>query len=165
MRLRLSCPRYTTGRLTRYARRVALLSDQDRQTVARHLDVISHPVRILFFTQTIGAPDSVLLARQVLDELVSLSERLSIEEVNLVLDRERAAQYGVEHIPAIVLLRGDEDTGIRFLGAPSGYEFVSLIEAVTLAGTDDSGLTQTSKDLIAAQVTGPLDIQVYVTPT
>ena len=144
---------------------MALLSDQDRQTVARHLAAITNPVKILFFTQTIGAPESVLVAKQVLDELVSLSEQLSLEEVNLVLDRDRAAQYGIEHIPAIVLLRGEEDTRIRFLGAPSGYEFMSLIEAVILAGTDDSGLTQASKDLIAAQVTGPLDIQVYVTPT
>ena len=144
---------------------MALLSDQDRQTVARHLAAITNPVKILFFTQTIGAPESVLVAKQVLDELVSLSEQLSLEEVNLVLDRDRAARYGIEHIPAIVLLRGEEDTRIRFLGAPSGYEFMSLIEAVILAGTDDSGLTQASKDLIAAQVTGPLDLQVYVTPT
>jgi hypothetical protein len=152
---------------------VALLSDQDRQTVARHLAVMTRPVKILFFTQTIGAPESVLVARQVLDELVSLSEQLSLEEVNLILDRDRAAQYGIEHVPAIVLLRpatalaagGEEDTRIRFLGAPSGYEFMSLIEAVILAGTEDSGLTEASKNLIAAQVTGPLDIQVYVTPT
>ncbi len=160
---------------------MALLSDQDRQTVARHLAVMTRPVKILFFTQTIGAPESVLVARQVLDELVSLSGQLSLEEVNLILDRDRAAQYGIEHVPAIVLLRpstspgadpsaalaagGDEDTRIRFLGAPSGYEFMSLIEAVILAGTEDSGLTEASKNLIAAQVTGPLDIQVYVTPT
>jgi alkyl hydroperoxide reductase subunit AhpF len=144
---------------------VALLSDQDRQTVARHLEAITHPVKILFFTQTIGAPESVLVAKQVLDELASLHEQVTVEEVNLILDRERAAQYGVEHVPGIVLLRGEDDTRMRFLGAPSGYEFMSLIDAVILAGTEDSGLTQASKDLIASQVTGPLDIQVFVTPT
>src|SRR5918992_1669200 len=113
-----------------------LLSEQDRQTVARHLAVITHPVKILFFTQTIGAPDSVLVAKQVLDEIVSLNERITIEEVNLVLEKDRAALYGIEDIPAVVLLRGDDDTRIRFLGAPSGYEFMSLIEAVVLAGPD-----------------------------
>ena len=107
----------------------------------------------------------MLVAKQVLDELVSLHEHISLEEVNLILDRDRAAQYGVEHVPAIVLLRGEDDTRMRFLGAPSGYEFMSLIDAVILAGTGESGLTQTSKDLIAAQVTGPLDIRVFVTPT
>ena len=42
---------------------------------------------------------------------------------------------------------------------------MSLIEAVILAGTDDSGLTPDSRALIAEHVTSPLDIQVFVTPT
>ncbi len=144
---------------------MSLLSDQDRQTVATHLSAVTHPVTILLFTQTFGAPDSVRAARQVLDEIVPLNAHLSIEEVNLILERDRAAQYGIDQVPGIALLRGGEDTGIRFLGAPSGYEFMSLLEAVVLAGTDDSGLTQASKDLIAAQVTGPMTIDVFVTPT
>jgi glutaredoxin-like protein len=144
---------------------VPLLSDQDRQTVASHLAAITHPVTILFFTQAIGAPESVLVAKQVLDEIASLNEHISIVEVNLILERDRAAQYGVEQVPGIVLLRGEDDTRMRFLGAPSGYEFMSLIDAVILAGSGESGLTQASKDLIASQVTGPMDIRVFVTPT
>ncbi|HEY9462847.1 MAG TPA: thioredoxin family protein, partial [Vicinamibacterales bacterium] len=54
---------------------------------------------------------------------------------------------------------------IRFLGAPAGYEFMSLIEAVILAGTSDSGLTPESRALVARHVTTPLEIQVFVTPT
>ena len=38
---------------------MALLSEQDRQTVRGHLAVIEEPVRLLFFTQTFGAPDTV----------------------------------------------------------------------------------------------------------
>ena len=144
---------------------MALLSDQDRQTVATHLAAITHPVTILFFTQTIGAPETALVARQVLDEIVSLNDRITLEEVNFILDKDRAAQFGVEGVPAIVLLRDGADTRIRFFGAPAGYEFMSLVEAVILAGTDDSGLAPASKALIAAHVTGPLDILVFVTPT
>jgi len=144
---------------------MALLSEQDRQTVRGHLAVIEEPVRLLFFTQTFGAPDSVRVAKQVLDEIVSLCEQLTLEEVNFVLEQDRAKQYGVEQIPTIVLLRGDQDTRIRFLGAPAGYEFMSLIEAVILAGTNDSGLTTDSRALVAEHVTTPLTIQVFVTPT
>lgn len=144
---------------------MALLSEQDRQTVRGHLAVIEEPVRLLFFTQTFGAPDSVRVAKQVLDEIVSLCEHLTLEEVNFVLEQDRARQYGVEQIPTIVLLRGDQDTRIRFLGAPAGYEFMSLIEAVILAGTNDSGLTPDSRALVAEHVTSPLTIQVFVTPT
>jgi glutaredoxin-like protein len=144
---------------------MALLSEQDRQTVRGHLAVIEDPVRLLLFTQTIGAPDTVLVAKQVLDEIVGLCDFLTLEEVNIVLDKDRAEQYGVDQIPTIVLLKGEQDTRIRFLGAPAGYEFMSLIEAVILAGTNDSGLTPDSRALVAEHVTEPLDIQVFVTPT
>ena len=144
---------------------MALLSDQDRQTVAAHLAAITHPVTILFFTQTIGAPETALIARQVLDEIVSLNDRITLEEVNFILEKDRAAGYGIEDVPAIALLKDNDDTRIRFFGAPAGYEFMSLVEAVILAGTDDSGLAPASKALIAAHVTGPLDILVFVTPT
>ena len=142
-----------------------LLSEQDRAVVSGHLAAVKTPVTILFFTQTIGAPETALIARQVLDEVVSLNDLISLEEVNFVLDRERAAQFGIDGIPAVALLRGGEDTRIRFLGAPAGYEFMSLVEAVILAGTGDSGLTPDSKALIAENVSGPTDILVFVTPS
>ena len=144
---------------------MALLSDQDRQTVQHHLAGLTQPVTFLFFTQTIGAPDTALVAQQILDEVASLSDRVSVEEVNFILEKDRAARYGVEDIPAVVLLRNGEDTRIRFLGAPAGYEFMSLVEAVILAGTGDSGLTPESRRLIAEQVQAPLEILVFVTPT
>jgi alkyl hydroperoxide reductase subunit AhpF len=144
---------------------VALLSDQDRRVVREHLAVLRQPVTLLLFTQTIGAPETALIARQVLDEVASLNELIRVEEVNFILERERAVQYGIEYIPSIVLLSGEEDTRMRFVGAPAGYEFMSLIEAVILAGTNDSRLTSESRALITAHVSAPVDIQVFVTPT
>ena len=144
---------------------MSLLSERDRQTVQSHLAGLSHDVTLVFFTQTIGAPETALIARQVLDEVASLSDRISVEEANLILDKEKSAQYGVDRIPAIVLLRDGADTRMRFLGAPAGYEFSSLVEAILLAGGEDSGLTEESKALIAEKATTPLDIKVFVTPT
>jgi glutaredoxin-like protein len=144
---------------------MSLLSERDRQTVQSHLAALTHDVTLLFFTQTIGAPETVTIARQVVDEVASLSERITVEEVNLILDKERSAQFGIDRIPGIVLLRDGADTRMRFLGAPAGYEFSSLVESILLAGTDDSGLTDDSKRLIAEKATGPVDIKVFVTPT
>ena len=144
---------------------MSLLSEQDRRVVREHLARIQQPVTLLLFTQTIGAPETALMARQLLDELASLNDLITVEEVNFVLEKDRAAQYGIEHIPAIVLLSNGHDTRMRFLGAPAGYEFMSLIEAVILAGTNDSQLDPQSRELIAANVSAPLDIQVFVTPT
>lgn len=144
---------------------MALLSEPDRQIVQSHLAPIQHPVKLLFFTQTFGAPETAGITRQVLDEVAGLNERITVEEVNYILDRDRAASYGIERIPAIAILRNDEDTRIRFFGAPAGYEFMSLVEAVALAGSNESGLSPESRQLIADHVKEPLDIQVFVTPT
>jgi glutaredoxin-like protein len=144
---------------------MALLSEQDRQTVRGHLAGLGHDVTLLFFTQTIGAPETALVAKQILDELATLSDRIAIEEVNFVLEKERAAAYGVDGVPALVLLRDGQDTRMRFLGAPAGYEFMSLVEAVILAGGEGSGLSADSRALIDAHATGPIDIKVFVTPT
>lgn len=142
-----------------------LLSEQDRLTVRTHLAAITQPVTLLFFTQTFGEPETALATKQILQELVSLNDHLSLEEANFVLDKDRAGEFGIEQIPAVVLLRDGVDTRIRFIGAPAGYEFMSLVEAVLLAGTGESGLTADSKALIAAHVTQPIDIKVFVTPT
>ena len=144
---------------------MALLSEQDRDAVKAHLADVAHDVTLLLFNQTIGGPETGLMAKQILDELAGLSDRVTVEEVNFVLDRDRAAGYGVDKIPAIVVLRDGGDTRIRFFGAPAGYEFMSLIEAVILAGTTDSRLTPESRALISAHVTAPTNIQVFVTPT
>ena len=144
---------------------MALLSEQDRQTLRTHLADIADPVTLLFFTQTIGGPETALMTKQILDEITGLSDRVSIEEVNFILEKDRAAALGITAVPAIAVLKRDVDTRIRFLGAPAGYEFMSLIEAIILAGGTDSGLSHESKRLIAEHVAEPLDIKVFVTPT
>jgi len=143
---------------------MALLSEQDRQAVRTRLAELTHRVTLLFFTQTIGGPETGHITKQILSELAELSDKITIEEVNFILDQDRAASYGVDKIPAIAVLKNGEDTRIRFFGAPSGYEFMSLIEAILLAGGDDSGLKLESKELLAT-VTTPIDLQVFVTPT
>ena len=144
---------------------MALLSDADRRTVQNQLAALTRPVTLLFFTQTFGAPETATMARRILDELASLSEQVTVEEVNVVLEKERAAAFGIDRIPAIALLVDGADTRIRFLGTPAGYEFLSLIEAVLLAGRGDSGLAPESRRLMAEHLTSPLDVKVFVTPT
>jgi len=144
---------------------MALLSDRDRQTVQTHLAGLTHDVTLLFFTQTIGAPETALIARQIVDEVASLNPRISVEEANLILDKEKSERFGIDRIPAIVLLRDGADTRMRFLGAPAGYEFSSLVESIALAGGDDSGLTDDSRQAIAEKATAPIEIKVFVTPT
>ena len=130
---------------------------------------MTRPVRLLFFTQTLGC-DTCLQARQILDELPVLSDKIAIDEVNLILEKDRAAQFGIDRAPAIAVVSRDEagvahDSRIRFAGTPAGYEFISLVQAVLLVGGGrESSLTDESRALLAA-VDRPMTLQVFTTPT
>jgi alkyl hydroperoxide reductase subunit AhpF len=118
----------------------------------------------VLFTQTFGGTESGLHARQVLGEVASLNDRIAVVEKNFVLDTDDRAKYGIDKAPAIVVLSGGEDTRMRFYGAPTGYEFVPLVEAVLLAGTRQLDLEPGTLALLAA-VDTPTRLQVFSTPT
>ena len=147
---------------------MALLAPADQDKLREAFAEMTHAVRLLFFTQTIGC-ETCLETRQILDELPPLSDKIGIDEVNLVLDREQAARFGIDRAPALALLRQDGggepiDSRIRFLGAPSGWEFVSLVQAILLVGGRASGLSDAHRERLAA-VDRPLVLQVFTTPT
>ena len=121
------------------------------------------PVRVLFFTQTLDC-ETCVQARQILDELPPLSSKITIEEVNFVLDKEKAAQYGIDRVPALALVGEESDSRIRFLGAPSGYEFISLVQALLLVGGGSTSLTPDNLARVAS-VDKPMTMKVFTTPT
>jgi len=143
---------------------MGLLSASDEAVLRQHLAAIDTPVSLLLFTQTIGGSESGPVAKQVLDEIAALNDKITVVEKNFVLDTGDRTTYGVEREPSIVVLRNGEDTRMRFLGAPTGYEFVPLVEAVLLAGTGKVELEPESEQKLAA-VTTPTNIKVFSTPT
>ena len=147
---------------------MSLLSPTDQEKLRESFDEMTSPVRVLFFTQALDC-EPCAQTRQILDELPALSGKIAIDEVNFVLEKEKAAHYGIDRVPALVLLNTDaagvtHDSRIRFLGTPAGYEFVSLVQALLLVGGHDSQLTPANRTLIAA-VSTKTTIQVFSTPT
>jgi alkyl hydroperoxide reductase subunit AhpF len=147
---------------------MALISPSDQQRLRESFGAMTGPVRLLFFTQTLGC-DTCLQTRQILDELPLLSDKIAIEEINFVLDSGKAKQYGIDRVPAIAIVGQDgfgveRDSKIRFLGAPAGYEFISLVHAVRLVGGSGSNLSTENRKRIAA-VDKPVTMQVFTTPT
>ena len=141
-----------------------LLSAQDEQVLKQHLSAIHKPVSLLLFTQTIAGSESGVIAKQVLDELAHLHDKITVIEKNFILDVDDRARYGVDKSPAIVVLSDGADTRMRFFGAPTGYEFVPLVEAVLLAGTGNVELEDATLKLLAT-VDKPMHLQVFSTPT
>jgi alkyl hydroperoxide reductase subunit AhpF len=143
---------------------MALLSAQDEQVLKQHLSELEKPVTVLLFTQTIGGSESGGIARQVLDEVARLNDKITIQEKNFILDVDDRAKYGVDKSPAIVILSDGQDTRMRMFGAPTGYEFVGLVEAILIAGTGKLDLQDDTLKLLAT-VDKPTTLQVFSTPT
>ncbi|MFN7981212.1 MAG: thioredoxin family protein [Vicinamibacterales bacterium] len=146
---------------------MSLLAPADQQRLTADFAALTRRVHLLFFTQTVGC-DTCLQAREIIDEFPPLTDKVDIEEVNLILDRERAERYGIDRAPAIAIEVEDEsgrrDTHIRFLGLPSGYEFIALVRAVMLAGGAEPTLSDDSRERLKA-IDSPLTVRVFSTPT
>jgi glutaredoxin-like protein len=143
---------------------MALLSAADQQTLRGMFDDMKQPVTLLFFTQTFDC-ETCDETKRILAELTEVTNQIVVEEVNFVLDKERAASYGIDRAPALVLLVGGQDTRIRFFGAPAGYDFMAIVDAIlAVSGASDSDLSEDSIALVSA-VSEPTSIQVFVTPT
>jgi len=144
-----------------------LVSTADQERLRESFTDLKRPVRLLFFTQALGC-ETCLETRQILDELPPLSDKITIEEVNFVLDGERVAQYGIDRVPAIAVAYEEDgsvqDSRIRFLGAPAGYEFISLVQAVLLVGGAGSILSADNRAKVAA-AGHPIVMRVFTTPT
>ncbi|MCY4635463.1 MAG: hypothetical protein OXG04_13325 [Acidobacteria bacterium] len=119
-------------------------------------------MRLVFFTQTFGC-DTCLPARQAADRIAALSERVTVEEHNLVLDREQVAEYGVEWAPALAVV-GTQDVGMRYYGIPDGYEIESLVDAIEIAGGGGPALSDETLDALDA-LDRDVHLRVFVTPT
>lgn len=143
---------------------MSLLSAQDEQALRQHLSEIEKPVTALLFTQTFGGSESGPVAKQVLDEIARLNDKITVTEKNFVLDLDDRTRYGVDKSPAIVILSDGQDTRMRMYGAPVGYEFVGLVEALLIAGTGKVELEDSTLALLNG-VTEPMQIQVFSTPT
>jgi alkyl hydroperoxide reductase subunit AhpF len=141
---------------------VAYFSDADARILADRLQSLQSPVRLAFFTQSLDC-DRCPTTKGILDGLVAASAHLTVDERNLVLDKELAEAMGIERVPAVAIV-GQVDAGVRFYGAPEGYELVSLLDAILAASANDSGLSAATRERVKG-LTEPLHLQVFSTPT
>lgn len=155
---------------------MSLLKEQDRQALREEFAEMSGRVRLLYFTQALDC-ETCAITGQILDEVAPLGEKIELVKYNYAIDRERVAQYGIARIPAIAIVRLEEeptasgepaahehDYGIRFYGVPSGYEFMSLVGSILDVSSGDSQLSADSRALLA-QLTEPTHFQIFTTPT
>lgn len=154
---------------------MGLLKDSDREQLRTQLEQLQNPVKLVFFTQALDC-DYCPLTQQLLEEVISLSDKLKLQIHNFNIDKDQVLEYKIARVPAIALVRVetrtkdgveetvDRDYGIRFYGVPAGFEFASLLGDILDVSSGDSGLNEHSKAALA-QLKEPVHLQVFTTPT
>jgi glutaredoxin-like protein len=140
-----------------------MLNDQITAQVKSVLgEAMVEPVRILFF-ESPERCEFCQPTRQILEEILPLDERLSMEVHDIHEEADLAKQYGVDKTPAIVLAAVRSSETVDY-GIPSGHEFTSLINDIILVSQQDSGLTDRTREFLRSLNTD-VHLQVFVTPT
>jgi alkyl hydroperoxide reductase subunit AhpF len=153
---------------------VALIREKDRQLLEdKYRRELEGKVRLVYFTQgenLLHVPGRVECEQckemeELLQEVATLSPQFELVTYDFVADQAKAAEYGIDRIPALVLEGEDGSShGVRFFGITSGYEFATLVEDLVDVSKGRSRLSEASQTK-AAQIDRPVHIQIFVTPT
>ncbi len=142
---------------------MAILSAQNVSQIRDLFRELRDPVKLVVFSQSLAAADLCAQNEALAREVAEISDTISVEVLNLAIDRERAEAYGVTQVPAIVV-EGARDYGLRFYGVPTGYEFSNLIDAIVIASTGEPTLSDATRTALAG-LEDDVDIKVFSTPT
>ena len=142
---------------------MAILTERDRTAVKAELAKRAGPVKLVVFTTQLGASEYCVETERLVREVAACSDQVTVEILNLHIDRARAEAYGVDRVPAIVV-EGARDYGIRFFGIPAGYEFTNLIDGMQVAASGEPKLSPETLERLRG-LTTPIHIQVFTTPT
>ncbi len=144
-----------------------LLDENIVSQVREVFEQLDQPVEVLFFGRKTDCEycDDTL---QLVEEVVAISNKLSLKIYDIEEDPELALEYNVDKAPGLVFAGRDGervvDYGIRMAGIPSGHEFSSLIHDLVLVSSRDSGLSQEARQFLQ-EIEEPVMLQVFITPT
>ncbi len=141
---------------------MGLIGEDAATEIRERLSTMAAPVKMVHFTQELNL-EYGRETRQALEELAALSDNLSLEVYDFLLDKEKVAEYAIDKVPATAICNG-KDYGIRFYGMPAGYEFSALLDAILDVSKGESGLEAETREKLQ-QVSQPIHLEVFVTPT
>jgi glutaredoxin-like protein len=142
---------------------MGLLPDDKKELLKNDFkEKLVDPVKIVMFTQELECrycSDT----RQLIQDLVPLNDKISVEIHDFVTEVDKAKEYGIDKIPALAII-GKKDYGVRIYGIPYGYELQTLIEAIINVSKGQTDLSDKTKSILK-EVKSPVQIKVFVTLT
>ena len=154
--------RCTVARALRTFARMEILTAGQQEMIAQALGGLPAPVALLYYTP--DAPSAVtLIERLLLEAIARASDRVALEVLADRWSAAREATVGIARTPAIVV-RSAKDYGIRYYGAPDGYELETFVSVIRAVSEGRSGLSEASRARLAA-LRAPLHLETLVSPT
>jgi len=150
---------------------MGLLSEADQSEIKRIFEDLNRDVQIELFTQhesplIIPGNDCPTCkdARQLLEEVVALSEKLHLNVHEVDRDEDLARSHNVHRIPALTMTAEGVNGKVRYFGLPSGYEFSVLLGSLIDVSNAQPDLSPETLELLST-LDKDVHIQVFVTPT
>jgi alkyl hydroperoxide reductase subunit AhpF len=152
---------------------MALINDSDREKIRErisgelqktvHLKLFSEPGMGLYVPgrRTCATCSDT---EELMKEVAELSELIELEIVNVREKPEEATAWGVALTPTIAVYTED-DSGVRILGLPSGFEFLSFLETLISAGSANGFGLQAETLTKLGALESDVEIKVFATPT
>jgi glutaredoxin-like protein len=145
------------------ALKMGMIPEEHKQHIKEELEKsLQGAVRLIVFTQETEC-QFCKQTRELVEEVATLSDKITAEVYDLVKDNEKAKEYRVDKVPAIAIV-GNKDYGIRIYGIPYGYEFNPFIETIINVSKWTTDLSEETKKKLKS-IDKPVHIQVFVTLT
>ncbi len=141
---------------------MALLTEKNRLELGEVFGEMREEVLAVVFTQEYEC-DYCRVARGLLEELALINTKLKVRAYDFESQKNALRDFPVDKVPAIALI-GDRDYGVRFYGAPSGYQFMSLIGGILAISRRDSSLPTEVRNEIK-KLRQPAHVQVLTAPS
>lgn len=142
---------------------MSLITDEHKDHIKNQLaENLTNPVKIVMFTQEMECKFCAE-TKELMIELAALNDKINVEVRDFVADSLMAREYGVDKIPALVIM-GEKDYGIRFYGLPYGYEFQTLMEDLKTVSSRRTDLSEETKAKLR-EIKTPVNIKVFTTLT
>jgi glutaredoxin-like protein len=142
---------------------MSVLSESHMKQLKADLsEKLLNPVKVVVFTQELEC-DYCREARELAQDLSSLTDKIKVEVFDLLKDKQKASELGVDKVPATVIV-GAKGEKATFYGIPAGYEFSTLIKDIVQISRGQTELSQETRKALSS-VKRPVHIQVFATPT
>ena len=138
------------------------LSEEDAKKQLRHFfEEMPHAIPLVLFCEPTGknAPFADG-ARQVIRAVRELTDKVTLREYNL--DHALAKEWGITRSPTLVFAQ--ETFKIRWLGAPLGHEAQTFMEAISIIGYQEPGLSKEAMKVLA-KLDSPRALKIFVSPS